>query len=102
MKNIPYECAVGSLLYAQTCTRSNISFIIIILGRYQSNTRMEHRKVTKKIMRYLQGTKDYMLTYRRSDQLEMIGYSYADFANYFDSRKFTLGFVFILASGIIS
>ncbi|KAL7131932.1 hypothetical protein ABFS83_12G038100 [Erythranthe nasuta] len=53
-------------------------------------------------MRYLQGTKDYMLSYRRSDQLEVIGYSNSDFAGCLDSRKSTSGFVFLLAGGAIS
>ena len=43
-----------------------------------------------------------MLTYRRSDQLEVIGYSDADFANCLDSRKSTSGFVFMLVGGAIS
>ena len=43
-----------------------------------------------------------MLTYKRSDQLEVIGYSDADFANCFDSRKSTSRFVFMLAGGVIS
>ena len=62
--------AVGSLMYAQTCTRPDISFVIGMLGRYQSDPGFEHWKATKKVMRYLQGTKDYMLTYKRFEQLE--------------------------------
>ena len=37
MQKVPYASAVGSLTYAQTCTRPNISFVIGMLGRYQSN-----------------------------------------------------------------
>ena len=53
-------------------------------------------------MRYLQGTKDYMLTFRRSDQLEVIGYSDSDFAGCVDSRKSTFGYLFLLGEGAIS
>ena len=49
-------------MYAQTCTRLDISFAVGMLGRYQSNPGMEHWKAVKKDMRYFQGTKDYMLT----------------------------------------
>ena len=73
MEQIPYASIVGSLMYAQTCTRPDISFAIGMLGRYQSNLGMEHWKAVKKVMRYLQGMKDYMLIYRRSDQLEVSG-----------------------------
>jgi len=34
MENILYESVVGSLMYAQTCTRPDISFAVGMLGRY--------------------------------------------------------------------
>ncbi|PKI65812.1 hypothetical protein CRG98_013796 [Punica granatum] len=34
MKNIPYASAVGSLMYAQVCTRPDICLVIGLLGRY--------------------------------------------------------------------
>ena len=34
MVNIPYASIVGSLMYAQTCTRLDISFAVGMLGRY--------------------------------------------------------------------
>jgi hypothetical protein len=65
--------AVGSLMYAQTCTRPDINFAVGMLGRYQSNPGMDHWKAAKKVIRYLNGRKDYMLTFKRSDNLEVIG-----------------------------
>ena len=67
MKNIPYASAVVSLMYAQVCTRQDIGLIVGLLGRYQSNPGLDHWKATKKVMRYLQGTKDYKLTYKHTD-----------------------------------
>ena len=58
--------------------------------------------MVKKALRYVQGTKDLMLTYRRSDSLEIRGYSDADFAGDKDDRKSTSGYVFTLAGGTIS
>jgi len=52
MKNIPYAYVVGSLMYAQTCTRPYISFAVGMLGRYQSNPGLEHWKAAKKVLRY--------------------------------------------------
>jgi len=43
-----------------------------------------------------------MLTYRRSEYLEVIGYSDSDFARCVDRRKSTLGYVFLLARGLVS
>jgi hypothetical protein len=73
-----------------------------MLGRFQSNPRLGHLRAVKKVLHYMQGTKDYMLTYRRSDNLEVIGYSDADYAGCEDSRKSTSGYVFTLAGGAIS
>jgi hypothetical protein len=73
-----------------------------MLGRYQSNPGMEHWKAAKKVMRYLQGTKDYSLTFRHTDHLEVVGYLDSDFAGCVDSRKFTSGYIFLLAGRAIS
>ena len=43
-----------------------------------------------------------MLTYRRSNHLEVIGYSDADFARCQDSKKSTSGYIFMWAGGAIS
>ncbi|XP_068655789.1 secreted RxLR effector protein 161-like [Aristolochia californica] len=102
MKDIPYASAVGSLMYVQVCTRPDIAFVVGMLGRYQSNPGLDHWRAEKKVMRYLQGTKDYMLMYRRADTLEVIGYSDSDFVGCIDSRKSTLGYIFLMASGAIS
>ena len=82
--------------------RPNITYVIGVLGRYQSNLGVNHWKATKKVMRYFQGVKDYTLMYRRVDYLEVTCYSYADFASCMDLRKSTSGYIFMLASGVVS
>jgi len=42
MKAVPYASAVGSLQYAQVCTRPDLAFVTGLLGRFQSNLGMEH------------------------------------------------------------
>ncbi|XP_034674312.1 secreted RxLR effector protein 161-like [Vitis riparia] len=102
IKNIPYVSTVGSLMYAQVCTRPVITFVVGMLGRYQSNPGINHWKVAKKVMRYRQGTKDYMLMYRRTDNLEVISYSDSDYVGYIDSRRSTSRYVFMLTGGDVS
>ncbi|XP_074311199.1 secreted RxLR effector protein 161-like [Silene latifolia] len=102
MKNILYASTVGSIMYAQVCTRPDIAYAVGILGRYQSNSGLDHWKAAKKVLRYLQGTKDYMLMYRRTNSLEVVGYSDSDFVGCIDSRKSTSGYVFMLADGAVS
>ena len=99
MKAIPYASAVGSLQYAQVCTRPDLSFVTGILGRYQSNPSIEHWKIVKKVLRHVRGTTGLMLTYRKSESLEIEEYSESDFAGDVDDRKSTSGYIFTLAKG---
>jgi len=89
-------------MYAQVCTRPDITFIVGVLGRYLNNQGLQHWTTTKRVLRYLKKTKDYVLTYRRSENLEIIGYSDFDFAGCQDSKRSTSGYVYILAGGAIS
>ena len=58
--------------------------------------------MVKKILRYLQGTKGLMLTYRRSDSLHLEGYSNSDFVGDVDDRRSISSYVFTLVGGAIS
>ena len=88
MKSIPYSSVVSSPMYAQVCTRPDIAFVVDVLGRYLSDLGQSHWKAAKKFLRYLQGTKDLMLTYRHTDTLRVVGFSDSDYANYFVQPKF--------------
>jgi hypothetical protein len=97
MKAVSYASVVESLQYAQVCIRPDLAFVTGILGRYQSNPGIEHWRMVKKALCYVQGTKGLILTYRRSDFLPIEGYSDSDFVGDIDDRKFTSGYVFTLA-----
>jgi hypothetical protein len=43
-----------------------------MFGRYQSNLGFDHWKAVKKTLQYLQGAKDFTLTYKKADNLEVI------------------------------
>ena len=102
MENILYASTIGCLMYAQVCTHPDIAYVVGMLGIYLSNPGMVHWKATKRVMWYLQRTKDFMLTYQRFDHLEIIGYSDFNFADCIDSRRSTTGYVFMLAEGVVS
>ncbi|XP_070025695.1 secreted RxLR effector protein 161-like [Nicotiana sylvestris] len=73
-----------------------------MLGRYQSNPGLDHWKAGKRVLRYLQGTKDFKLTYKYSNSLEVIGYSDSDLGGYKDTGKSTSGYIFLFAGGVVS
>jgi len=56
----------------------------------------------KRILRYLQGTKEFGLIYKKGGKSDLIGLTNSDYVWDQDDRKSTLGYVFILGSGAIS
>ena len=60
-----------------------------------------HWSVGKRILRYIEGTKDYGIMYARTEKKELIGYTDSDFAGSLDDRKSTSGYVFHLSLGVI-
>ncbi|KAI5316518.1 hypothetical protein L3X38_036225 [Prunus dulcis] len=102
MADRPYASLVGSLMYAQVCTRPDLAFAVSVLGRFQSNPGQARWVATKKVLRYLQRTKNCKLVYRQSEDLELVGYADADLGGCVDSMKSTSGFVFLFESGAVS
>ncbi|KAF7130548.1 hypothetical protein RHSIM_Rhsim10G0106900 [Rhododendron simsii] len=75
----------------------------VVHHRYQSNPGEPHWAAVKRILRYIQGTKDYKLTYHcNGDNLEVVGYLDADFSGDVDDSKSTSAYVFLLGGGAIS
>ena len=73
-----------------------------MLGRYQSNPGLDYWKAAKKVMRYLQGTKNFMLLYRWTNNLIAVGYSDSNLAGCVDSCKSTSRYIFMFAGRAIS
>ena len=72
------------------------AFVVGVLGKFMSNPSLIHYQVVKKVFRYLQGTKDHMLTYRRTNSLDVVGYSDADFKGCVDDKKYTTRYIFFM------
>ena len=87
MKAVTYSSVVGSLMCVQVCTRPDIAFVVGVLGIYLSDPGQSHWKTAKKVLRYLQGTKDLMLTYRLTDTLEVVGFSDFDYGGCVDDQS---------------
>ena len=102
MKAVPYSSVVGNLMYAQVCTRPDITFVVGVLGRYLSNHGQSHWKMAKKVLKCIQGTKDLMLTYRHTNTLEVVGFSDSDYAGYVDDKKSTSDYIFMMVEGLVS
>ena len=63
MSRVPYASAIGSIMYAMTCTRPDVVYALSMVSRYQGNPGESHWTTVKNILKYLRRTKDMFLVY---------------------------------------
>ena len=104
MAKVPYQSAIGSLMYLMVSTRPDLAYAMSKVSRYMSNPGKEHWEAVKWMLRYLKGTQDIGLLFdaKVEDAKILTGYVDADHAQDLDKRKSTTGFVFIVGDGCIS
>ena len=103
MSKIPYAMALGCLMYIMVSTRPDIAHALSILSRFMSNPGMEHWKALKWLLRYLKGTWDYGLVYKKAGKdIILEGYVDADYASNRDNRRSTTSYIFMTNQNCIS
>lgn len=100
-KDVPYQQLIGSLLYLSTNTRPDISFSVSYLSQYNNNYGQMHWNAAKRVLRYLKGTKDVGLTFRKSNE-DLKGYADADWGSNEDDRRSFTGYAFLLNNAALS
>ena len=96
-----YRGMIGSLLYL-TASRPDILFSVCLCARFQSDPRESHMTAVKRIFRYLKGTTNLGLLYRKSLDYKLIGFCDADYAGDRIERKSTSGNCQFLGDNLIS
>lgn len=96
-----YKQIVGSLIYI-TNTRPDLQFAVSLLSRYMSRPTTLHLAAAKKVMRYLKGTMDFGLWYKRGGRRELLIYTDSDFAGDLDSKRSTSGYVFLMDEAAVT
>jgi hypothetical protein len=92
-----YRELVGSLIYLMICTRPDICWVVTKLSQHLSAPVESHWIAAKHVLRYLKGTIDHELCYRKNESgLILSGYSDADWAASEDDRRSTSGYCFSL------
>ena len=59
-------------------TRPNIALVVGMVARFLANPKENHMMVIKRIMRYLKGTEDYGLWYKKGGKLDLKSFSNVD------------------------
>ncbi|KAH9726277.1 Integrase catalytic domain-containing protein [Citrus sinensis] len=96
MARVLYASVVGSLMYAMVCTRPDISQAVSMVSRYMHNPGKNQWLEVKWILRYLYGTVDVGLLFKKDCGQQCVGYCDSDFAGDLDKRRSTTGYVFTL------
>lgn len=96
-----YKQLVGSLMYL-TVTRSDLMYIVCLIRRFMANPRETHLFAAKRVLRYIKGTIELGVFYKRGVGNELVAYTDSDYAGDLDDRRSTSGYVFMMSNGDVS
>lgn len=96
-----YRQAVGSLIYLSTCTRPDITYVVSKLSQHFSQPTVEHWNTVKHVFRYLKGTTEQGLYFRKNttEKLGLKVYFEASWASNLTDRRSTSGYCASLCEG---
>ncbi len=88
-----YKSALGSLIYLSKCTRPDIAFSVNKAARNAENPTISDWKKVMNILKYLNSTKFYKITYDETGEFN--AYTDSDLAGDTKDRKSTSGFIIL-------
>ncbi|XP_021819565.1 uncharacterized protein LOC110761405 [Prunus avium] len=95
-----FRSLVGALQYL-TFTRPDIAYAVNTVCQYMTNPTDSHFYLVKRILRYIQGTLQYGITFC-SGPMQLTAYSDADWAGDPSTRRSTTGFIVFLGHNPVS
>lgn len=93
---------IGPLMYATIATRPDLAIAVSILSRYQHCATNELWIALKRVLRYIKGTLNMKLIYKREQEKSVFGYVDADWGGDINDRKSTTGYVFKVFNNVVS
>ncbi|GAU24572.1 hypothetical protein TSUD_149130 [Trifolium subterraneum] len=96
-----YRRLIGKLLYL-TNTRPDIAYATQQLSQFLHNPTVTHFKAACRVIRYLKHNPGRGLVFYRHSDIQLIGYSDADWVGCLDTRRSTSGYCFFLGSSLVS
>jgi hypothetical protein len=98
----PYLSAIGALMYLANGTRPDIAFAVNLLARFSSAPTKRHWNGIKHILRYLRGTEDLGLFFKKNGDMTIIGYADAGYLSDPHKAISQTGYVFLFGGTAIS
>ncbi|MCO5588946.1 hypothetical protein L7F22_042909 [Adiantum nelumboides] len=96
-----YWQIVGSLIYL-TISRPDLSYSVGLESQFMQLPRKPHLDVVRHTLRYVSATLDYVLFYEASMELQLSGFTDADWVGSACDRRSTSAFMFSLGSAAIT
>jgi hypothetical protein len=96
-----YRRLIGRLLYL-TNRRHDISFAVQQLSQFLHKPTLAHYNAACRVVRYLKHNPGRGLLFPRHSELQILGFSDADWARCIETRRSTSGYCFFLGSSLIS
>ena len=98
-----YQEFTGSLNHLAVFSRPDIAFAVSKLSRFNNNPIITHYKAAQHVLRYLKGTRNYCITYRKSSIPTIaLGYSDADHGSDKIDRISYTEYLFTVNGGLVS
>ncbi|MBW0491302.1 hypothetical protein O181_031017 [Austropuccinia psidii MF-1] len=98
---VNYCSAIGSINYLSTATCSNLCFAISSLSQYLENPGVKHWHAFLHVLRYLQGSLNVLLRYKKDGAQGISAWSDADWGNCRSTRQSVTGYLATFHSGLV-
>ncbi|CAI8615091.1 unnamed protein product [Vicia faba] len=96
-----YKQIVDCLVYL-AATRPDLMYVLSLISRFMNYPTELHMHAVKRVLRYLNGTINLGIMYKRDGSEKLEAYTYSDYAGDLDDRKSTSRYVFMLSLGAVS
>lgn len=102
MVDIPYASTVGNLMYAMVGSRPDIAHAVGVVSKFMGKPGRKHWEAVKWILRYIRGTTEFGLWFKKGEEFRVEGYSDADYTTDLDRRRSVTGYLFQVGGNTVS
>ena len=96
-----FQAIVGSVIYLAQVTRYDILFAVNQLARAMTKPSKAHMAAAKHLLRYLAGTIDFCITYKKDD-FKLTAFSDVNWGNNPDNAKSTSSDIIMLSKAPVA
>ena len=101
VNQIMYRSMIGKLQYV-VHSRPDIALFVGIVAIFYANPRENHLMAVKRIMRYLKGTEDFVLYYKKTEKINLKAYIDTNWGGNIDDRETISGGALFLGKRLVT